>query len=155
MDFECTFSMERAIYKWIPTICKYYICNNIPIMFHINFPNLVNGTRMGLGWRDVLKSVKKTKRLTFSSMKPIVFNISLWKLIECSQTYNKTDLKLVLIYIISFWNESKSARSSLVCDLALRRKGSWHTDSRKIWFVSSRQMDIISFTIIHISYIML
>ena len=40
-------------------------------------------------------------------------------------------------------------------DLALRRKGSWRIDSRKTWFVSTRQMEIISFTILHLSGITL
>ena len=37
--------------------------------------------------------------------------------------------------------------------LALRDKGSWQIDSRKTWLVSTRQMDIFSFTIIHLNCI--
>ena len=40
-------------------------------------------------------------------------------------------------------------------DLALRRKGSWRIDSRKTWSVSTGNMDIISFTILHLSCITL
>ena len=40
-------------------------------------------------------------------------------------------------------------------DIALRRKGSGRIDSRKTWFVSTRQMNIISFTITHFSCITL
>ena len=40
-------------------------------------------------------------------------------------------------------------------DLALRRKGSRRRDSSKAWFVSKRQMDIISFTILNLGCISL
>lgn len=40
-------------------------------------------------------------------------------------------------------------------ELALRRNGSWRIDSRNTWFVSPGQMDMISFTILHLSGITL
>ena len=44
----------------------------------------------------------------------------------------------------SFRFQMRANLQGVGADLALRRrKGSWRTDSRKTWFVSTRQMDII------------
>jgi len=59
-----------------------------------------------------------------------------------------------------FWSmlfrfEMRANPAGVGGELALRRNGSWRIDSRNTWFVFSWQMDIISFTILHLSCITL
>ena len=55
-------------------------------------------------------------------------------------------LSLNLFLSILFRFEMRASLPGVGGDLALRRIESWSIDSSKTWFVSTRQMDIISYS---------
>ena len=67
----------------------------------------------------------------------------------------KRKIKLTLNWFGStlFRLEIRANLPGVGAGVVLRGIGAWRIDSRKTWFVSSRQINIISFTIIHLSFI--